>query len=35
MTGKQNLVALMGLGLIAVNFWLSWQKDTLLKGSWT
>jgi len=32
--GKQNLVALMGIGLIVVNLLFSWQKDVLLKGSW-
>jgi hypothetical protein len=32
--GKQNLVALMGIGLILVNLLFSWQKEVLLKGSW-
>lgn len=35
MAGKQNLVALMGIGLIVVNFIFSWQKDVLAKGSWS
>lgn len=34
MGGKQNLVALMGIGLILVNFLFSWQKDVITKGSW-
>lgn len=33
MNGKQNLVALLGIGLILFNFWNSWQKDVLLKGT--
>lgn len=35
MNGKANLVTLMGIGLIIVNLLFSWQKEVLLKGSWS
>jgi hypothetical protein len=34
MNGKQNLVILMGVGLILWQFFRGWQKDALFHGSW-
>ena len=34
MSGKQNLVIFLGIGLVLFNFWRGWQKPALLHGSW-
>lgn len=34
MGGKQNLVALLGIGLILFNLWFGWQRQALFHGSW-
>ena len=34
MTGKQNLVILLGVGLIAWQFLRGWQRPALFHGSW-
>jgi hypothetical protein len=34
MSGKQNLVILLGVTLILWNLWKGWQRDALFHGSW-
>jgi hypothetical protein len=35
MSGKQNLVIWMGVGLIVWQFFRGWQRDALFHGSWS
>jgi hypothetical protein len=34
-TGKQNLVVLMGVGLVLWQFWRGWQRQALFHGNWS
>jgi hypothetical protein len=34
MSGKQNFVILLGVGLIIWQFFKGWQRDALFHGSW-
>jgi hypothetical protein len=34
MNGKQNLVILLGVGLILWQFMKGWQREALFHGSW-
>ena len=34
MSGKQNLVVLLGVGLIVWQFFRGWQRQALFHGKW-